>query len=778
MFNRVNVKKRRTGVLLLCLLVSIAGITGCGKKGTDAVREKVTEQIEYTYVPKVITLATNMVQTITDCCVMNDRVYYVVSEKAMDSSKALSVTIYTRDLLRETPIPEEYAAIEDNQHEGTSCAFQKHIVAESGDIISIYEYQSSTDLADKKTILYKENSQGTVLFQTDISEYVNVDNEFIQIKCVCEDKKGNIFISNGSTYICIFDPQGNAVKTINLDGGGKYGNFIQEFGRLEDGRVGYLSANMDEHVLRVYNETKKEFTDIYDNLPNDYWGGCFSAGVSNHVLLCGGNGLYDYDLETEAYTEVVQWSDVDIKGEYVSAAYLLTDGNIAVLYDNKESGESNIVLLKRVEKSEVKTQKTLVLSCMSMNQSIQQQVVHFNKNNEEYKIEIKNYGESVDWAQETSMADFQAAMMKFHTDLITGNAGDMFLASDIDLGMLLSKGVVEDLTPFLNKSSVLKKDDLIQQVLDAHTIEGKLCTIPAHFTVQTICGRESELGNKSGWTMTEMIQYATKYPETLLFPYACDTLLADYCLMYDFDSYVNYEKGECNFNTEDFRMLLELADKYPSAMDVDYTVSRARLIRKHEALLEVASFSSPFDWQVVKKMFDEPITAIGFPSSQSTGVLVRGEDGICMNSQSENKDAVWKFIESMFTNEEGGSSHKGFDTLKARYDVKMQEAMKPEYKLDDDGVPLLDTEGNPIELPQGGINWEGIVVDIYSVKQEEADAIWQMIEQIDGTVNNNTQLMDIVNEELFPFFDGTKSMDDAIDIIQRRIQIYVNENSK
>lgn len=60
--------------------------------------------------------------------------------------------------------------------------------------------------------------------------------------------------------------------------------------------------------------------------------------------------------------------------------------------------------------------------------------------------------------------------------------------------------------------------------------------------------------------------------------------------------------------------------------------------------------------------------------------------------------------------------------------------------------------------------------------QEEADSIRQVISRIDGRYEYNDALMEIITEEIAPYFAGQKSVDEAAEVIQNRVQLYMNES--
>ncbi len=71
---------------------------------------------------------------------------------------------------------------------------------------------------------------------------------------------------------------------------------------------------------------------------------------------------------------------------------------------------------------------------------------------------------------------------------------------------------------------------------------------------------------------------------------------------------------------------------------------------------------------------------------------------------------------------------------------------------------------------------DGFEVNVYAVTKEEADEILHVISQIDGIYEYDASIMDILLEEIAPYFAGQKSVDEAAGIIQSRVQLYINEN--
>ena len=96
-----------------------------------------------------------------------------------------------------------------------------------------------------------------------------------------------------------------------------------------------------------------------------------------------------------------------------------------------------------------------------------------------------------------------------------------------------------------------------------------------------------------------------------------------------------------------------------------------------------------------------------------------------------------------------------------------QEAMKkPTYE---------DENGNMVETEQ--TYWiGGMEITITPMSREEADGLIEYVKSVRQLYAYNDALLKIVSEEAAPYFAGQKSAKEVADIIQSRVQIYVNEN--
>lgn len=741
-----------------------------------------TDDGDYVYVPKFYDLsqaAEADTEWYSSVAFDKDRLYYIytyyaedshVDWRYMDAVNPEAEPVVVEDLLK-------YEEWDENGATHVGCAA---VCGDGGTVLMLQTspWISADGTKEEQARLKKETitrikrltEDGKEVFDTDITEYLRSDMGGTYPLRLFTDKEGNIYVSNDETRVWVFDKEGNHKTDIDLS---NVGGYIAAVNILPDGRLGVLHESNGTQ-LEVYDSNTGQLAETYGNLPSNCLNSNLEEGFDGGVLINGNGSLYEYSIEKMEYRELIKWMDYDINSEDIQQVKVLADGRIAAFSSNWNRDENSLIVMERTQGSQAEEKKVLTLGCMGVTSIMQEAVVTFNKTSDEYKIEIRDYGEGIDYSVESAYGD---AKMLLYNEILAGNVPDMFLAGDIDIRLFTEKGLIEDLSPYLENSTVIGRDDLFASILNAYTMNQTLCAIPAYFSIQTLAGRTSEVGTESGWTLEEMVAFAKEHPEALIMPNATNVSVLSACMMFDFESWVDRETGECFFDTPEFKAVMEFANRYPAQAGAGLPNERQQ-ISEHTALLYPLMLSNIQSWQFAAAMFNEPITAIGYPSAYANGVRVFGFDAVCISAASENKEAAWSFIEILLSEKVQEDERKwNFPIRISSFDKELAELMEPEYMYDENGEVMLDKDGNPIErsgpVYRFGDDYE---ISVSAVTQEEADGIRKVISQVDGVYMYDGGMMEIVLEEIAPYFAGQKSADEAADIIQSRVQLYLNES--
>lgn len=367
-------------------------------------------------------------------------------------------------------------------------------------------------------------------------------------------------------------------------------------------------------------------------------------------MVNDGTKLWKYDLETETAEEMLTWTDCDINGSYVRMMQTLEDGRIAVYSENWSSNTKEVAYLTRTEAANVAEKKIITLATMFSSQDIQEAVVNFNKQNDTYKVRIVTYfDESTEWTE----TKYQDAMTALNNAITSSNCPDIIDLTYGNTNSYISKGLLMDLNSYLEGSSV-KREDLMESVLDAYTFGDTLVCVPTGFTISTIMGRASQLGNRTSWTIKDIMEFAAEHPEARLFSYSSKGSMLNTCLQYSSDAFIDYSTGKCNFESQEFLDILEFANTFETETEWDREgesfpkqISEGRILLNDLNLYEIS------EMQMYSLMFNEPVTFIGYPTVDgSSGNRINGRNCYAITTKSSNPDGAWAFIESMLQYEE------------------------------------------------------------------------------------------------------------------------------
>ena len=753
---------KRIGAILLAATMAFS-MTACGGKSEDSANQPTGVAGEYVYVPEYHTLlaAGQSNEGFQYFTAGANRLYLCHSTYENDMAKQ-SLCYYNLDNLDEMVEFMSFDGIVDEEN----IIYVNSLIADQNDnVYVLYVKQPYTDPAlyeqedfdweshnkeiqkKQETFLIKYSSDAQILYEQNLTDFMKSEQDmYLQNGAV--DEAGNLYFSSGNAEIYKFDKDGNMAGKIATGSE----DWVSSMGILPDGNVG-IAINGMKNEIKVLNVATGMVEKSYTNLPAN----CYDPGVAStpdgKILLKTDAGLFAMDPATEENEQLLKWFDSDMNPDYVQNVIPLANGDFFVYYVSWDNNETSLVLMKKTDASTVVVKKTITLACFGSSQSIQSEVVKFNKNSEEYRIEIKDYSEGIDWSNADAENLWKDARTRFQNDLVSGNAPDMFVSYDMDPKILVKKGVVEDLGPYLDKSEKLQRSDFFESILEANSCDGVLYNLPATFNISTIFARTEDVEEYSKWTMEELKALGEKYPDASIFPNAARDTIFYYLVGSSLDSYVNMETGECNLDSQDFKDVLEICKKYPKEYDWENGyVAEPKTLRDHSSLLYMTSIGDIDSYTIISAMYGCPVTSVGYPGK---GVKVNCE-GIYISASSEYKDICFSFIEQTLEEESVLSwMSYGFATQKTLFDKQMEEKLK--------------------QNGGGSWGWDDVTIEVPKATKEDVDAIKSMIDEVSGVYVYNEEIMNIIQEEAEAYFEGQKSLEEVTGIIQNRVKLYVSE---
>ncbi|WP_180272612.1 ABC transporter substrate-binding protein [Konateibacter massiliensis] len=636
-------------------------------------------------------------------------------------------------------------------------------VDNEGNLVGIlYSYTQGEKEEDytQTYILKKYSPDGSEILSMDLTQMMSgVDSAYVQYLAI--DGENNIYLSNGDSTIWVVDGSGNEVCTISVD------SWINSMGTTKEGKVVVALYGENGIVMQDVDIAAKALGKTYENVPNSNGGFSILKGIEKGCLISTGNTLFSYDFDTQTSTEVLNWIDSDIDSNYILGMAVLEDGRLFAITReyNGDQTKSEMVYLTKKKSSEVAEKTILTYGSLYMSSNVRKAIIDFNKTNEKYRIQPKEYGTE----------DYTTGIAQLNSDIVSGKSPDIIDLSNGGTRQYMAKGVLEDLYPYMDKDSEVKKENYVQSALKAYEKDGKLYAVMPSFAVNTIIGKTSDVGSEMGWTIDDLIALVNSKPEgTQVFDYGTkESVLSTLCI-FGMDQLVDWNTGECRFNGEDFIKMLDFANSFVSESEYTYDEnepSTPNKIRNGQLLLTMTSIDAVSSYQVYEEMYNEPITCIGYPTSEGSGSSMTSSDILIgISSKSKNKDGAWEFVRTFMTADyQTNNNSWGFPTLKSALEENFKQAMTDDTY--DDGT------GNMVKSTK--MSWgfqDDTMIDVYAATQEQVDAVRNLIENANSVYEYNDSMYAIISEESAPFFAGQKTAKDVADVIQSRIQIYVNEN--
>lgn len=568
------------------------------------------------------------------------------------------------------------------------------------------------------------------------------------------DPDGNIYLilSGRDEKVVVLNEQGQKQFELNSDG------WFQGLCSSGDGRVfamGYdYTGGSGGYILQHIDVSARAFGDSFKGIPSGNGSTLCADGGENEVYISSGNVLYRYDLSKGTCEELLNWINCDINSDQIRQIALLEDGRILAFTFNWETEDDNLeaVFLKKTPASEVKEKKTLTYGTMYLDSMIRSEIIRFNKSNDTYRIEVKEYAVG---------GDYETAQKQLNSELTSGNTPDLISLDSLEAGSYMAKGVLADLYPFLDGDSELKREDFIPSVLKLYEQDGKMYGIATSFSIQTLMGKTSDVGDKTGWTVADVqALLASKPAGTELMEYASRESILSMLVMLGADAYVDWGAGTCSFNSDDFIQVLEFANTFPPAESMNYDDSEGTYskISQGKLLLNSLYMSQVEDYLSQAAMFGEPVTCIGYPTPEGSGTIMQAGMAIGISEKSSNKEGAWEFVRSLL-----GTEYQ--DNLQWNFPIRESSLQKVFARA-------MEEKENGASV----IGFDGFTYEAKPATQEEIDTIRRLIDNAKPFASYNTQILTFINEETAAYFAGQKSAKEVADVIQNRVGIYLSEN--
>ncbi len=361
--------------------------------------------------------------------------------------------------------------------------------------------------------------------------------------------------------------------------------------------------------------------------------------------------------------------------------------------------------------------------------------------------------------------DASALHDRIMAELVAGKGPDLLLVNGSDLMILAEKGLLMNIAPMLSTDT---RQTIFTNVYDLGTIDGTFYALPMDLSYHTLMTAGSLWTDKS-WTHEDMITLLknTTNPAChirLFGRKATAEELLFHILLDDWSNspFLDFEKGICYFDSEEFIQILELSKKYgASTMENPTGLSSSdhyRMLQEGEILASSVSFYDGLSgFSATMNSYGEDIHMIGYPGH---GNEVTVSHYLVVNARSAEYDAIKEYLNFLL-------SYENQYTLKhpLRKDMYDNRLTKDpisgiyymSYTLDNSSSGLVEPKPNGDSYLEDYLNF---------------------LENATPLRSTHPDITQIVADEFEDYLNSNKSAREVAAIIQNRVQLYLDENGE
>lgn len=568
------------------------------------------------------------------------------------------------------------------------------------------------------------------------------------------DSQGYFYFTNEeSTNLCVMDATGNLLEVLEGESGQQFvskckspaGILIWEKEDREADRITYFcysEAGEQRLYQGPYEFVSERSMNSYGELIYVYK----SALVRWNAATGACERLYaGTDMEAKRYSQILQNS----QGKIVIVE---DEGDRFTATSYSSGGPAKMV--------------TLTLQTTGVyDYATRSYVEEFARRHPGVTIEVR----------ETDFDNREAQWTQLIAQLAAGKGPDLLLLNREEMLILQEKGVLADLSEVLPQEL---EEQIFQGVLDNGRVDGKLygMTYSARYTTLMV---SKELWRESTWTIEDVLQII-KEKEVAGTPIEAFSNVwwqsggqtgeqIFFNLIYDLENspFLDLAKGECYFNTEQFCELLEICKKYDSAnvkslsiIDTRNGGEQRKYVRNGQALAYKGFESTLSAFSEDMAAFDNEYFCVGYPTEGESGSYWECGYMLTVNAQAEEREIIEELLAFLY------SEDCQMDAL-ANSGIIVRRDL-----LVDSVVGYVDWSDTP-KQKLGPYSWADL-----EPKPDGSTYLEEYLELLDHCVAAPTgpeEIEAILSEEIPAFFHGDKDAEAVAEIVQRRVQLYLDE---
>ncbi|MGN0424724.1 MAG: ABC transporter substrate-binding protein [Acetatifactor sp.] len=688
----------------------------------------------------------------------------------------------------DTSAEEEAPAEEETGYSYEYIGYSNFFLNKDGSLVALKMHNRDAEvngeyISERKNYLCRWNTDGSFVGEAELTE-LRADQEnwtYVNNMAPAQDGTINMVVNTSEKqmlYIYGVDGQLKSTKEMPEELQQAF-NYMDTSIKLPDGRLRLLyreESNWEKlHMGDVNFATGQieNVSDIPDTISRTWDYNFMGCGENVDLIYSTNTGLNSYKIGDTDVKPMANFINSDLYINNFSRMVELTPDSFLAFYSEDWESGLKAGIFTYVKPEDIVDKTVIVLATASgFDYRTKKRVVDFNTNNSDYRIVMKDYN------QYATYDDWTAGVTKLNNDIIAGNMPDILYNTDynsLPVDNYIAKGLLADIGKFIAEDPELSQVEFMQNAFDAYSVDGVLYQVVPSFQVVTMMAKKSLVGNLSTWNMKEMQKVVESMgPEVKAFNNMTRANFMDNVMRFCGNQFVDPKTGKCNFNTGDFISMLEYAKTLPEEINYDdeywqnYDWEKEQCqYRENRTLLSYFYMYSFADLaREINGTFGEPVSFIGFPTESGKGSYLMCDGTYMISSKSKCPEGAWKYVRYYLT-DEYQKDVWNMPVNKKMFMEKSKDALERPYWTDENG------EKQYYDMTMT-INGEEVIID--PLNQQQLDEVVNFITSVTNRYFMDSNVSNIITEEMGAYFSGQKTAQDVADVIQRRVQVYVEEN--
>ena len=539
--------------------------------------------------------------------------------------------------------------------------------------------------------------------------------------------------SNG--ILSSFDRAGHLTKQESI------AQLTDKFAADSDGQVWFLADTEEGAALQAVGSEKQiPISGISNGLPVL----CYGADEPGVLYLSDTTALYRVPLQTGVAEKIADLAKLNVRG---GQNFSRTANGSFVFADR--SYDVPVLAALCPGASGGKQKSVLTLATVNPSGQTIAQVREFNRSNSEYQVEILDFSSLLD------SGSYMDLFTTWNTAIAAGDTPDMIDFSNLPWHSFADRGMLLDLNTFL------PQEDILPWLWKSVSYNGGNYTFPGCFTVETLVGKQSKLGDRQHWTVQEFLDLSSS-SDIPMFSGMSRELFLFYMEQYLLDAFLDEETKTCSFDSEEFRALLDYAATLDEPEELGFEVENSMLlIRRDLALAAPVILSSVGQMHSTESYtVGEPLAWLGWPGPN--GTKVRPDAEIAVFKNTDHTDGAAAFLQFLLSDtSQTVLGRFAFPMTVSAFESKIAAAMETRNTND----PDIATE----------FTVDGTVYPVVPLSEEDAARYETFFENISAQIYYPWQAANILEAECGALWAGERTAAETAAQIQKRMELYLAE---